>query len=104
MLCPTCRQTVDLVKIRSNQQNRAYFGLVVAMIAEDRGYSKEAFHKALAGEFLGYDEIILNGTTRMVPKSTKELTTVEFKAYEEAVRLWAIDEGYYIPEPKKDNQ
>lgn len=102
MKCPTCLQQVDLVKLRSIPQNRAYFGLVVATIAEDRGYTKDAMHKALAGKFLGFDMIDVGGGEYVaIPKSTKELTVIEFKEYQETIRLWAIDEGYVIPEIKK---
>lgn len=102
MRCPTCQQSIGVVKNRSGQQNRAYFGLVVGMLAEHLGYDKEDMHKALAGEFLGYEVVEINGKVHSVPKSTKSLNTSEFKEYAERIQRFAAEfHGLNIPNPNE---
>lgn len=102
MRCPTCKQSIGVVKNRSGQQNRAYFGLVVEMLAEHLGYDKEDMHKALAEKFLGVEEVELDGTPYFVPKSTKSLNTAEFKEYAERIQRWAAEfHGLNIPNPNE---
>lgn len=76
---------------RSNQQNRYLFGCVYVYIMACTGYSKDEVHEAMSKKFLepkylqfGDDEIKVDG-------STKDLTTVEFIAYHEAIRKWAAE-------------
>jgi dihydroorotate dehydrogenase len=90
LICPSCGYT-DNKKTRSIQQNKAYFGLAVNMIANHLGYDKEDMHKALAEKFLGTVEIKFGKETLIVPKSTKNLTTVQFIEYTERVQRWAAE-------------
>lgn len=99
--CPKCGYT-ETVKQRSIYQNKAYFGLAVARIADQCNSTKEAMHKALAGEFLGHDIVTMpNGTTRKVPKSTKDLTTKQFCEYMERIQRWAAENGIDVPSPNE---
>ncbi len=101
MLCTLCGQPVNINKKRTIQQNRAYFGLVVKMIADHLGYDKEDMHKALAGEFLGYRSVKINDKVVQVSKSTKRLNTIEFNEYADRIRRWAAEQGFSIPEPQE---
>jgi len=102
MICKTCGQEVGFKKNRSCQQNRAYFGIVVKMIADHLGYDKEDMHKALAEKFLGVEEVEINGTLYYVGKSTKNLSTVEFNEYTDRIRRWAAEQGFSIHEPNEE--
>jgi len=81
---------------RSNNQNRYYWGVVVAMLAEEIGYTRDQMHDALRLKFLRV-EADLEYT-----RSTTELSTKEFEAYLDDVRIWAAtDLGTVIPLPNE---
>lgn len=100
MKCPKCGYC-DGVKSRSIQQNRAYFGLAVSKIAAQCNCTKEDMHKALAGEFLGFNEVKMGNHKVLVPRSTKDLTTKEFMAYVERVQRWAAEQGIDVLNPNE---
>lgn len=103
-LCPKCKFQWTSTE-RSGQQNRAYFGIAVQMLAEQSNCSIDRMHKALAGEFLGYDTVRLpNGKQITVPKTTRTLTTVEFSNYIERIQRWAAENGIVIPDPNETDQ
>ena len=86
--------------IRSGQQNRAYFGLVVEALSEHTGYDKEDMHKLLSAMFLGTIDLEMGGKTYTIPRSTKNLTTVEFNKYVEDIQRWAAEFcGIVLPDP-----
>ena len=88
---------------RSSQQNRAYFKLVVEFLASQCNTTKEAMHKALAVEFLGYDIVHLpSGSIIRTPKSTSSLTTTQFKQYVEKIQRYAAENGLDIPNPNEE--
>jgi hypothetical protein len=83
------------IKRRSNNQNRYYHGVVVPLIAEATGYSKEEAHDALKVHFL-------TDMTGTLPKvgSTAGLTTVEFLDFIAQVQQFASESlGIFIPDP-----
>jgi hypothetical protein len=72
------------------------------MLADQSNCSVDRMHKALAGEFLGYDSVRLpNGTVHKMPKTTRTLTTVEFNNYVEKIQRWAAENGLDIPSPNE---
>ena len=82
-------------KYRSNPQNSYYFGVVVALIAEEIGDSVENTHEALKAKFL-YD---MTGDLPKV-RSTTDLSTLEFEEYLEKIRRFASEFlGMFIPDP-----
>lgn len=85
---------------RSNQANRYYFGVVVAMIAEAMGEDDlEAVHEALKLEHNYYLAKVGNKEIR-VPLSTANMETGEFNHYIERVKKWASEYlSLYIPDP-----
>lgn len=87
---------------RSNQQNRAYFGLAVERLAQQCACSKDAMHKVLAGEFIGWDEVKIGEKIIKVPKSTKNLNTIQFNNFFEKIQRWAAENGMEIPNPNEE--
>lgn len=93
--CPTCGAVPRKPK-RSTQANAYYWGVVVEMVAEACGYSKEEAHEALK-HHLRFDPTL--GPLGLV-KSTTADTTAEFQRYLEDCRRFAAETlGIYIPEP-----
>lgn len=96
------RISVDLAawrKSRSAQQNRYFFGVVIAILGEHLGYYKDEMSAALAHKFLGsVDE----RTGLMRIRGTSDLSTVEFEEFMARVRQWAGEElGVFIPLPNE---
>jgi hypothetical protein len=98
MLCPKCHYIIK-ARPRTNQQNKAYFGIAVRKLAEASQVSVSAMHKALAGEFLGWDEVKINGKVVKVERSTTDLTTKEFMEYYEKIQRYAAENGIDIKNP-----
>lgn len=86
----------ELKRRRSDRQNRYYWGVVVALLAEYFGYSREEMHEALKMKFLRKEPPDKPATVR----STTDLSTQEFEDYLEEVRQWAAEfYGIDIPLP-----
>lgn len=90
--------TLEVVKsknIRSLNQNRYYWGVIVKMIADETGYMMDEVHQILKGEFLRYER---DGKT--FTRSSSALNTLEFEQYGEKCRLFAAENlGLTIPLP-----
>lgn len=85
-------------KMRSVEQNAYYWGIVIKILCEEIGYSKDEMHDALRMKFLTYENVQGLPTTL----STTQLSTIEFEAYLEQIRRWAsMDMGIIIPDPIK---
>lgn len=83
---------------RSDRQNKAYWGLVVAMLAAHLGYDPEELHDALKAKFLS----VGNPDDPVRPvRSTTSLTTAEFETYVSQIRRLAAELGCDIPEPNE---
>lgn len=84
-------------KIRSNDQNRYYWGVVIPLVADTVGYDKESAHEALRIQFL------MDRSQKLATlKSTSDLSTMEFEEYLKKIRQWASEYlGVYIPDPNE---
>ncbi len=80
---------------RSDQQNKYYWAVVVAMISEATGYTADEMHENLKRMFLSTKDE--HGLIRI--GSTATLKTLEFKDYLDKIIRWAADMGIPIPEP-----
>jgi len=98
-----------LSPLRSNSQNRFYWGVVVPMlrdgISECFGevVSLEKAHELVKTEYL-YHEVVNQdtGVILRLSKSTTELTTKEWEVYIDQIRLWASEMlGITIPLPNE---
>jgi len=87
---------------RSSQQNRYYWGVIIKILADELGYSPEDAHFALRLRFLRRYDGEAKPTPLYVPKSTTDLSTKDFEAYQEDIRRWAASFLYInIPEPNE---
>ena len=83
---------------RSDRQNRYYYGVVIRILSEDLGYSKDLIHALMSKKFL--EEKVVLG--EMVLPSTRNLKTDEFEEYLRNIRMWAArDMDIYIPTPNE---
>lgn len=93
---------------RSQQANRFYWGVVIHLLSEHTGYTPDEVHdfckmkfipKRLAvqnGNGVIQDEFVLGGSTR-------EMNTVDFYEYVDAIRQWAAEElDVVTPYPDED--
>lgn len=86
-------------KSRSAQQNRYYWGVVVAILGEEFGYTREEMHAALCHRFLG-DVDEQTGLMRI--RSTKDLSTAEFEEHMSRIREWAaLNYAISVPLPNE---
>lgn len=84
-------------RIRSNQQNAYYWGVVVNMIAREIGDFPDEVHEAIKMKFLKVRDKPLP-----VARSTTSLSTGEMETYLANVRLWAqIELNIIIPLPNE---
>ena len=84
---------------RSNPQNSYYFGVVIRILCDHTGYTREEMHEALKFKFLRIPGE--NGLPDTCISTTK-LNTKQFEAYLSEVRQWAGQElGCFIPQPNE---
>ena len=109
MKCPFCRKEFHLqdIKIRSIPENNYYWGVVIPLISETSGYSKNETHDLLKSLFLKDVRHIKlpNGTVKEVTKikSTAELKTTEFEEFLTECRTWAsLELECFIPLPNEE--
>jgi len=87
---------------RSGNQNRYYFGVILAYLSEETGFTKEEAHQLMQRMFLRYDKQMPDGTTEAFVRSTTSLNTLEFEEYLEKIRIFALSElATYIPLPNE---
>jgi len=84
---------------RSHDQNAYWWSVVVPLIAEHTGYTRDEAHEALKAKFLGQEDMS-HGLIRI--GSTAKLNTLDFADLVDRVVLWAAEElGVIIPLPDK---
>jgi predicted SPOUT superfamily RNA methylase MTH1 len=80
---------------RTSNQNRYYFGIVLAVLSEHTGYEVEQMHDALKEKFAS--KRLDNGL--MITERTSKMSTVRFTEYIDQIKRWAsIEMGCYIPD------
>lgn len=95
---------------RSEQQNRALFGLAYGILAEETGHTKEEIHFEMCGGFFGWKDITgLSGDVYRVPARTTTrdekgkrnvISWRTFSAFYDHVSKVAFDVlGVPLPEP-----
>jgi hypothetical protein len=86
-------------KHKTDPQRKYYFGVIVSIMADYTGYSKDEMHDALKWQFLR-----VPGEKGLPDKvrSTESLSTVETEAYYEEIRRWALTQyGVFVPLPRE---
>lgn len=87
---------------RSVLQNNYYWGVVIKLLSEYTGFTKDEMHEVLRQKFWGTKELDLDGELIIIPKSTTEFSTRIFEERLEDIRIWAkIDLDVDIPLPNK---
>lgn len=86
------------VKVRSNNQNRLYWGVYLAALAEHTGHTPEELHDVLKAMFLPREFVTIGKLEIEVVKSTTKLTTDEFAKYLTQIEAWCNQElGIRLP-------
>ncbi|QEL19315.1 recombination protein NinB [Limnoglobus roseus] len=98
-------------RTRSGQQNRYYWGCVVAGVTEmfrDAGNMVDAddVHEFLKQHVGKLSQVVVtpDGEVMHTIGSSAKLTTMEFSDYVERIRAWAIQYGLDIPSPDEHYQ
>lgn len=86
-------------RVRSMQQNRYYWSVVVPIFGEWTGEEKDDAHETLKTLHLMTDVILPTGELVRKPGSSRALSTGEFQAYVERVCTWLALQGVYVPPP-----
>lgn len=110
MKCPSCGFDI-VIKGRSKEQNKAYWGLLVSPFTEwlnnngYEGHTTEDVHDMFKAKFLSRIEYIKDRHGKMEEvksfKSTTALSTKEFEEYSSKIRMWASQIGCYLSEPNE---
>lgn len=102
--CKECGR--PLKKGRSNEQNRYYWGVCIALLSEHTGFDREEMHEILKRRFLRHTVWVhhKDGIQEQVviSKTTTKLTTKQFEEFLTGIRQWsAQDLGVVLPEPNE---
>lgn len=79
---------LDAKKLRSNNANRYYWGVVIAAISEHTGYDPAEIHEMMKKKF-NLKTALLGSTMEEYSGSTRILNTKEFAEYVDKIRMWA---------------
>lgn len=79
---------------RSSSANKYYWGVVLAVFAEELGYEPENLHHELKRKFLAVDP----DAPLIQVRSTADLSTQEFAEYIDRVVRFAAEWGCVIPD------
>lgn len=89
--------------IRSLNQNRYYWGVVVKILGDEFGYLPDEMHEILRSKFLRRWSQGKVGTFAY-STSTANLDTNAFEQYLEQIRIWAVTEfSITVPLPNEVN-
>ncbi len=83
--------------VRSLNQNKYYWGVIIEILSNNFGYDKEEMHEALKFKFLKKHE----DTNLVTVGSTARLSTAEFTEYIDEIMRWSSTE-YQIVIPSAD--
>lgn len=88
-------------KIKTNEQQRYYRGVICARLADHWGLTNQEAHEAIGNEFLQYRPF--PGGPRLIRTTAlDEWNTIEWEKFMSRVRMWASQEhGVYIEEPNE---
>ena len=100
MKCPFCKAEFTPHN-RSNSQNAYYWGVVLAIIEDETGHSVDEIHQFFRSKFLPNHKLLF-GLAVNSPKSTSELSTMEFETYLSKIIMFASQElQLIIPNPEE---
>lgn len=107
--CPRCGNSFSDKdqKVRSVDENKYYWGVVVEIMASELGNDKDTMHEVLKSKFLS-ELVHVKGKDGMVReytivRSTANLTVPRFEKYLTEIRIWASAEmNIFIPLPNEE--
>ena len=76
---------------RSNKQNKYYWGIVIAYISNETGFTDKEVHELLKFKFLQTSKVSKQGSVETFIQSTTELDTLEAEEYLDKIRIWALN-------------
>lgn len=76
---------------RSQEQNRLYWGVWLAMLADYTGHTAEELHEFFKDKFLQRRAATVLGRTLLMEPTTTSLKVDEFTAYLEQIRMFAAE-------------
>lgn len=89
-------------KTRSNQQNRALWGVAYKTLADATGNDPEDLHQMFLGEYFGWDMIEVMGQKRRIPKRrSHDMTTTEFADFYTFIQRRSAEMGFNVPDPNE---
>lgn len=80
---------------RSGEQNKYYWGVVIAILSQHTGYTPEEMHDALRVKFLSETG---QHSGLVITRSTTTLTKEEVAQYIEKIQKLGAELGCYIPD------
>lgn len=87
-------------KRRSDEQNRALWGVAYRTLADETGNDVNDLHEYFLGEHFGWEVIDVLGQQRRRPiRRSSKLSTAEFSDFYAFIQYRAAEMGYYIPDP-----
>jgi len=88
--------------VRSDNQNRYYWGIVMKILSNELGYFPDEVHEVMKQKFLNVRNIKVCNTEYSIPESTTVQNTTEFEDYLSKIRMWASSElEILIPLPNE---
>lgn len=87
-------------KRRSDEQNRALWGVAYKALTDATGNDAEDLHEFFLGEHFGWQVTEVMGQKRRTPlRRSSGLSTVEFAEFYNFIQRRAAEAGYYVPDP-----
>lgn len=97
-------------KRRSDQQNRALWGVAYKALREQTGNEPEDLHAYFCGEYWSWKEINVFGQRKRVPLRTTTIdadgrrnpvSTVEFNDFYAFIQQRSAENGFNVPDPNE---
>ena len=86
--------------LRSDNQNRYYWGVVIKLLSDELGYFPDEIHEAMKQKFLSIRHVKIGKAEYSIPESTAMKNTTDFEDYLAKIRIWASkDLELLIPLP-----
>ena len=89
-------------KSRSNQQNRALWGIAYKALSEATGNDPDDLHEFFLCEYHGSEIIEVIGQKRKVPLNrSSKMSTSEFSDFYQFIQRRSAQAGYNVPDPNE---
>lgn len=87
-------------KRRSDEQNRALWGVAYRILSEETGHDPGELHDFFLGEHFGWEIVEVFGQKRRRPvRRSSKLDTAEFADYYAFIQRRSAEMGFWVPDP-----